>query len=383
VEPNSQVVTKMTETEPTREADFETTSSRAQSASVKQMPLISVIMPVRNERKTLPALLDSLVNQDYPKDLFEILVADGRSDDGTREFVAEYGLASPVLVRFVDNPAIRSGPGRNAGISQARGEFIVFVDGHCHIPSSSLLLDTVRLFDESRADCLCRPQPLSAPTSKSMGRVIANVRASSLGHGRDSLIYDMEYSGFVDPASSGASYRRLVFEAIGRYDESFDACEDVEFNTRLREAGMTAYTDPALAVYYEPRSSLKALFLQMSRYGKGRVRLARKHPGGISISQFAPMILLLWLALSAISIPIFLLYPTWPLAIGYLPALLYLIVIVVGSVKLAGRYGLAYLLLAPGVYLAIHLGLGRGMLSEAFRGLAGFKSQTSADWQKD
>ena len=276
MEPDSQVVTRMTETAPTYEADSDTTLRRAQSASAKQMPLISVIMPVRNERKTLPALLNALVSQEYPKDLFEILVADGRSDDGTREYVVGYGLSSPVVVRLVDNPAIRSGPGRNAGISQARGEFIVFVDGHCHIPSLSLLLDTVRLFDESRADCLCRPQPLSAPTGKPMGRVIANVRASSLGHGRDSLIYDMQYSGFVDPASSGASYRRHVFEAIGRYDESFDACEDVEFNTRVREAGMTAYTDPALAVYYEPRSSLKALFLQMSRYGRGRVRLARK-----------------------------------------------------------------------------------------------------------
>ena len=80
------------------------------------------------------------------------------------------------------------------------------------------------------------------------------------------------------------------------YDESFDACEDVEFNTRVAAAGYKAYTDPRLSVYYEPRSSFRGLFRQMMRYGIGRVRLARKHPESASLSQWAPAVLVAALA---------------------------------------------------------------------------------------
>ena len=82
------------------------------------------------------------------------------------------------------------------------------------------------------------------------------------------------------------------------YDESFDACEDVEFNTRVAEAGYKAYTDPRLSVYYEPRNSFRGLFRQMMRYGIGRVRLARKHPESASMSQWAPAVLVAAIAIA-------------------------------------------------------------------------------------
>jgi succinoglycan biosynthesis protein ExoA len=195
----------------------------------------------------------------------------------------------------------------------------------------------------------------------------------------------MRYSGFVDPASSGASYRRHVFEKVGLYDEAFDACEDVEFNTRVRKAGLTAYTDPALAVYYQPRASLKALYLQMIRYGRGRIRLARKHPDGVSASQLVPLVLLLCFALAAVSVAIlpFQLVNRWPLALACLPVAVYLAAVLISSIGLAGQHGLGYLLRAPGAYLAIHLGLGSGMLLELFRSLTGSTASAPAAWWKD
>jgi succinoglycan biosynthesis protein ExoA len=352
---------------------------------VNETLFLSIVMPVRNEAKTLPALLESLVQQDYPKDRFEILVADGRSDDGTAEQVREYARSSPVAITLVDNPGIRSGPGRNAGVRAAHGDYIIFIDGHCHLPSLTLLRDTVRVFRESQAECLCRPQPLSAPSSSPMGVVIANVRASALGHGRDSLIYDMSYSGFVDPASSGASYRKEVFSRIGLYDESFDACEDVEFNTRVRKAGMKAYTDPALAVFYEPRSTVTALFRQMKRYGRGRIRLARKHPDGISISQFAPLVLVLCFALSAVCLALlpFRFLPLWLLALPFVPVVAYLAAVAASSISLALRHGWRYCIDAPAIYLAIHLGLGCGMLLDLSKSLAGSRRSEPVELQND
>ena len=101
----------------------------------------------------------------------------------------------------------------------------------------------------------------------------------------------MTFEGWVDPSSAGAMYRRELFEQYGGIDESFDACEDVEFNCRLYRSGVKAYISPKLAVYYEPRKSLSGLFRQMVRYGRGRVRLGRKHRGSGSLSQMVPALL--------------------------------------------------------------------------------------------
>lgn len=317
-------------------------------------------MPVRNEIKTLPALLQSLLRQDFHS--FEIIVSDGSSSDGTREFVAQFAPSARVPIILVDNPGIRSGPGRNAGLRRATGDIIVFLDGHCTLPSQFLLSDTVALFERTQADCLCRPQPLSAATRSATGTLIAAVRSSALGHGRDSLIYNTQFSGFADPASSGASYRREVFASLGEYDETFNACEDVEFNTRLRKAGMTAYTDPRLTVYYQPRSTLSALWRQMANYGSGRVRLVTKHPGCFSFAQFAPLALLALFAFAILSVPFA------GIARAALLSLLalYVALVLAASFQLAKQYSARYFWQAPAVYLTIHLGLATGMLRELF-----------------
>jgi glycosyltransferase involved in cell wall biosynthesis len=331
------------------------------------LPRISVILPVRNEVRSLGRLLDQLVQQNYPADRFEILVADGRSTDGTRALVEQKASAAPVSVRVVDNPGIRSGPGRNTGVTAATGDIILFIDGHCEIPSTQLLRDTVTLLEETGADCLCRPQPLIAFSPQGVARIIADARASALGHGRDSLIYNMSYSGFVHPASSGATYRRPVFDRVGMYDESFDACEDVEFNTRVAAAGYKAYTDPRLSVYYEPRSSFRGLYRQMMRYGIGRVRLARKHPESASMSQWAPAVLVAAFAVAIVSLAAAIALDNWRVAILAFPAVMFLLITVAASMHLGWRHGVMHALLGPIAYGCIYLGLGTGMWAELLR----------------
>jgi succinoglycan biosynthesis protein ExoA len=330
-------------------------------------PFISVIVPVKNEARSLPVLLTSLVRQEYPQDAFEVIVADGRSMDNTCDVVRTFATQSPVAITIVDNPGIRSGPGRNAGLAAARGELIVFVDGHCKIPSALLLHDTATLFAQTHADCLCRPQPLLVPVDSAFGAAVALVRASALGHGRDSLIYDMASSGFVDPSSAGASYRRSVFNTIGIYDEHFDACEDVELNTRVRKSGMKAYTDPRLAVYYEPRTSISALMKQMIRYGRGRLRLMRKHHDCISAAQIAPAVLvaLIAAAVAACIMPA----PLWLRLPLCAPVLLYFAVVLASSFNLARTHGGRLFFRASAIFCTIHLGLGFGLWAEALTGV--------------
>ncbi|MBD3236722.1 MAG: glycosyltransferase, partial [Candidatus Eisenbacteria bacterium] len=238
-------------------------------------PAISIVLPVLNEARDIGRLLGELRDQESPPGGFEVLVADGGSTDRTREIVQEWAADWPAL-RLLENPDRLSSAGRNVGARAARGRYVMFLDGHCALPRRDYVKRAVALFQSTGADCLCRPQPLDRLTDSPWARAISAARHSRLGHNPGSDIYGGT-PGFTDPRSAGAAYTRACFEQLGGYDQRFDACEDVEFNHRVAEAGFRAYRHPDLAVAYRPRASLRGLYRQMARYGRGRARLMARH----------------------------------------------------------------------------------------------------------
>jgi GT2 family glycosyltransferase len=324
---------------------------------------VSIVIPVRNEEAHLGAVLDDLTNQDYPRDHYEILVVDGQSTDRTTEIVAHYARLSSPPVRLFSNPGRLSSSGRNVGVRHSRGELVLFVDGHCRILNRSLLSDSVRIMQETGAQCLCRPQPLTWPGNTWFQDTVANARATLIGHGRDSTIYATDVEGFINPTSSGAAYRRSVFERIGLYDERFDACEDVEFNHRVYRAGIPSYTSPQLTVAYQPRSSLWGLFQQTLRYGRGRFRLMQKHKEAASLSQLVPAAFVAGLVLlgaGSLASNLGRLLPGVVL-LAYAALLLWY------SAVLGVRQGWRSFLAAPSIYITIHLGFGLGYWAGALQ----------------
>jgi glycosyltransferase involved in cell wall biosynthesis/GT2 family glycosyltransferase len=341
-----------------------TATSGSPAAETEVLPMVSVVIPVRNEAEHLPAVLDQLLAQDYPADRMEILVADGMSDDATPEVIRRYEQQSAGRVRGFANPARRSSAGRNVGLRHSCGDWVLFVDGHCHIPSATMLRDMVLETQRQGAECIARPQPLTAPGASRLQRCIAAVRATRIAHGADSTIYIEPEGAWVHPGSSGAGYSRKVLNAVGAYDESFDACEDVEFNCRVQAAGYQAWLSRKFTVEYQARATLHGLWRQMMRYGRGRVRLARKHPQEASLAQWAPAG---WLAgvlaggVLAAVVPV--------LREPYLAALaLYFAVVLGYSLRIALRQGAASLGTAPLAFLAVHAGLGAGTWQELLWG---------------
>ena len=80
----------------------------------------------------LRAALGAVLDQDYPADRIEVLVADGMSTDNTRTVVADLALAHP-NVQLLDNPGRIVSTGLNRALPLARGAVIIRVDGHCEI----------------------------------------------------------------------------------------------------------------------------------------------------------------------------------------------------------------------------------------------------------
>lgn len=323
-------------------------------------PFVTVVMPVRNEEAFIERILGELVDQDYPADRYEVIVADGESTDRTRELVAAVGRKHP-QVRLHANPGRLSSAGRNVGFRAGRGDLFVVVDGHCELRTRSFLRNVADCFRESEADCLARPQPFVTPAEPTMERAIALARSSRMGHSTTSNIHSGA-EGVVSAASSGCAYRRDVFDRVGYVDEQFDACEDVEFNHRLDQAGLRAFTSPRVAVHYFPRKDLRGLWRQLQRYGQGRAQFLRKHPRALDVNMLIPVAF----AAGVVAGPFagFIHPVLW--AVYGAVMLLYLVIIGIESVRLArGDPAFAATLMAA--FFTIHFGLGTGLVVGAWR----------------
>jgi succinoglycan biosynthesis protein ExoA len=339
-------------------------------------PFLSIVLPIKNESRFIRQTLTQLLEQDYPADRYELLVCDGRSDDDTRTIVEQMAAADP-RIRLLDNPGQRSSAGRNVGFKAARGDFVVVVDGHVQLAGRSYLANVARCFRESGADCLGRPQPLRAEEPGGFAEAICLTRRSWLGHSPSSFI-NSDHEGFAPAASMGAGYRKEVFGTIGYVDENFDACEDLEFNTRLDKAGLKCFTSPTLTVHYYARNSARALFKQMHRYGFGRYKYLVKHPDMVSPSQLAPPALVLGLLtlplLALLYFPLFLL--------GWGVTMLYLGIIILASLDLARQTTWRHFLRYVQIFPVIHIGLGWGFLASLLkRGRIGKLAEDSIDTQ--
>jgi succinoglycan biosynthesis protein ExoA len=326
-------------------------------------PFLSVIVPVRNEAAHIADTLDQLLAQRYDPRRFEVLVADGGSTDDTRAIVAGYARRH-AQVRLLDNPGRLSSAGRNAAVRASRGDIVLLVDGHCRLEDPWHLAEVAAAFARSGADCLGRPQSLDVTGATPLQRAVAAARASRLGHHPASHVYS-DREAFVPPQSVAVAYRRSVFERVGLFDEAFDACEDVDFNHRAARAGMRCFFTPRVRVYYHPRATLVGLFRQMARYGRGRVRLLRKHPETFSPAAFLPAAFLCGVALgpmAAVCHPL--------LALAYAATLgLYALVVLACSIALCvRRRDPALLPWLPPAFAAVHAGAGWGVLYEAVAG---------------
>lgn len=249
-------------------------------------PRISVIMPVRNEGPFMAAALRSVLTQDYPADLVEVLVVDGCSTDRTRDVVRE---AADDRVRILDNPAGIVPTALNIGLAAATGAVIVRVDGHCTLPDGYLRA-CVGLLATTGADCVGGVIVTQGRTT--VARAIATAQSSPFGVGNAAFRTGRAAPGPVDTLAFGA-YRREVFDRLGGFDEELVRNQDDEFNLRVTRSGGTIWLDPSLRSTYASRATLAGLWRQYRGYGMYKVRVAQKHGRVPSARSVVPALFVL------------------------------------------------------------------------------------------
>src|SRR5437588_8967997 len=91
--------------------------------------MVSIVVPCRNERDHIETALNSILIQELPGGNFEVIVADGMSDDGTREIVRQVTRRDS-RVRMVDNRGAIVSTGLNAAIWVTRGSIIIRMEAN-------------------------------------------------------------------------------------------------------------------------------------------------------------------------------------------------------------------------------------------------------------
>jgi succinoglycan biosynthesis protein ExoA len=312
----------------------------------QQYPLVTVIMPVRNEFNSIEKSLGSVLSQDYPSDRMEIFVVDGMSEDGTRS-----RISSP-RVRILDNPERFVSSALNRGLREASGEIIVRVDGHCLL-QPDYIRRCVQALRESGGDCAGGMQ--KALGKGVLGEAIAIGMSSSFGVGNAYFHYG-EQSRWVDTVYLGA-YWRKVFARIGGFDEDLIRNQDDELNFRLLQSGGKIWFDPSLQTQYFVRPSLPQLWRQYYQYGLYKVLVFRKRDGFGSIRQLVPSAFLLAICASILCALIFK-QPLW-----LLPVLGPYAAVCIATSLWSAKKNWKTVFFLPAVFFVLHAAYGAGFIA--------------------
>jgi len=316
-------------------------------------PFVTIAMPAYNEEHYIEACIRSVQAQDYPRELIEILVADGRSTDRTREILATLGDEDP-RIRVIDNPERLQAAGLNQIIREAHGEVIVRMDVHCeYVPS--YLRACVETLERTGADNVGGSQRARARTG--FQRALCAALASPLGVGNAKYRTAGE-EGFVDTVFLGA-FRRRVFERIGLYDPHAITNEDAELNQRLIASGGKVFLSKDVEVHYYPRDSYAALAKQYYKYGRGRARTLLKLGKFLSLRPMTPFFMVVGGALMIV-VP-----PLWPIAPAAIGA--YLLATGVEAIRVGRELGPAGIAKVWSLFPVIHVAHGVGFAAGLVR----------------
>ncbi len=321
-------------------------------------PLITLILPIRNEAAHIERTLAALLAQDYPAQRMEILVVDGMSDDATREIVSQFTMHnSSFTIHLLDNPRRIVATALNIGLAHARGDVIVRVDGHTEI-APDYVRRCVDLLQRTGADNVGgRMQPVG---QGAFGASVAVATSSPFGVGDGRFHYSADEE-WVDTVYLGA-WPREVFQRIGGFDEELVRNQDDEFNYRLRKAGGRILLSPLIRSHYVNRSTPASLWRQYYQYGYWKVRVLQKHPRQMQWRQFVPPLFVAGLLAGP---PLGLLHPLfWTLWLSVVA--LYALVNLCASLWVASRQGWRHLLHLPLVFAILHSSYGLGFLIGLF-----------------
>lgn len=247
--------------------------------ATREMPSVSVVIPVRSNEKTIRAAVDSVLGQDYPQ-LRELILV-GSPGDST--WTALQDVADPrLLIRETETPpGIRDANfKRDLGIRQTSGNLVSLIDSDMVLPPD-WLSHAVPLLLESEVDCVAGI--MRSVRDDFWGRFVdGNRLGAKTPRAKAAYLVTAEgfgTAGFKPPITADILFTRRVYEDCP-IDSSWThgSLEDYEWFWRVVQRGHQVLVSNELFGWHHHRAGLRSLSREYRRSARGCAYFIRAHP---------------------------------------------------------------------------------------------------------
>lgn len=225
------------------------------------LPFVSIIVPVYNGEKIIAECIESLVNQDYPKDKYEIIIVDNNSKDKTAEIIKKYPIRC-----LLEDKIQSSYAARNTGIKNAKGEILAFTDSDC-VAYKNWLVNLVEGWEGKEigfAGEINEPLPKTPIEKYHFGR-----------YNQKRCLFNKEYHFAI---TANVAFKKEIFELIGMFRNDLVSGGDADLSWRIFNAGYEIKYNAKALVLHRHKSTLVDQFKQTKRYAFGEVHLSKTYP---------------------------------------------------------------------------------------------------------
>jgi len=232
----------------------------------------TVVMTVRDEPlDRMRRALRSVARQE-DCGCIEVVIAAPSEDHAALRLLRPEGAIERITL--VENLGGARSAGLNHAVHAATADVIVRVDARSRLPHNYVARCIDRLAEHARVGVVGGRQSPQLQDSSRLARGVARALSNRWLLGVPAY-RDPDAGGSVDTVYLGA-FRRRELLAVGGYDVGLDANEDFDLCCRYRDAGLDVWLERGLAVSYEPRSSIRAVFGQYRSFGEAKVEFWRR-----------------------------------------------------------------------------------------------------------
>jgi succinoglycan biosynthesis protein ExoA len=317
---------------------------------------VSVIVPCRNEVEYIGVFMTRILSQDLPEEVrdIEVLIADGMSEDGTKEKIQEFARNDSRVI-LIENTEKTTPKGLNLALLKASGDYIVRMDVHTEYASDYIKM-CLKEIDRTKADNVGGAARIKSRGYLQSAIGIAYKSRFCTGGAK---FHDEHHEGYVDTVPYGC-WRKHTLTKLGNFDEELIRNQDDELNLRIIRSGGKVFQSNSIRSWYYPRNSIISLFRQYQQYGYWKVRVIKKHKTPASGRHLVPAIFILALVLTAFLSTIHKAFAVIMIAtIG-----MYLVSCLGASiVSCNSLVKIKYLPVMPIIFAAYHFGYGLGFLA--------------------
>lgn len=251
----------------------------AATVAVVEGDRVTVVIPARDEEAFIGPCLDSVLAQDEER--LQVIVVDGASRDRTCDIVRQYAARDPrvELLHNIDGIIPKS---LNIALRAARGAWLVRIDAHATVPPGYVKGIVTHLRTGRWGGVGGRKDGVGVTAA---GRAVAAAMGSRFGAGNSTYHFGTRVQT-VEHIPFGA-YPTSLLRALGGWNEALRVNQDFELDYRVRQSHHDLLFDPALVVAWHCRQSIRTVFRQYRRYGRGKAFMISLNPRSVRLRQLA------------------------------------------------------------------------------------------------